>query len=64
MIIKYFDTDYMTYKEDEILFVGSIDECIEYLLDNWVDADDNNHLYYAFNTQDEFKRLIINQYRR
>lgn len=63
MIIKYFDTDYMTYKEDEILFIGSIDECIEYLLDNWVDADDNNPLYYAFNTQDEFKRLIIKQYK-
>ena len=50
----------MTYKEDEILFVGSVDECIEYLLDNQV--DDNNHLYYALSAEDEFKKLSIKSY--
>lgn len=35
MYLKYFDTDYTTYKEDEILFHGSPRECIKYLYKNW-----------------------------
>lgn len=52
MILRYYDTDYMTYMENELLFVGSPEQCYQYLFKNWsVDADelkDNPELYSTF----------------
>lgn len=52
MVLRYFDTDFMTYKENEILFVGNKKECIKYLFKEWsVDANEYKHninLYSLF----------------
>lgn len=35
MLLRYNDTDYMTYNEGELLFNGTPEECEQYLLKNW-----------------------------
>lgn len=41
MLVKYYDTDWTTYMENELLFSGSKKQCIKYLLRHWsVDASE------------------------
>jgi len=35
MLLRYKDTDYRTYKEDELLFNGSPEDCEKYLLKHY-----------------------------
>lgn len=44
MILRYYDTDYRTYVENELLFVGSPMQCYLYLFKNWsVDVSELKH---------------------
>lgn len=57
MVLRYIETDYMTYKEDELLFNGSREDCYKYLLKVWsVDKSD-------LKENDEVKALFIDYLR-